>query len=136
MIASHTHWHRDSQLKALPAPDNVTRVVFGKAVKEYAVLEPYTRRLLLQAVAMYHPKQFYVMKHSIALHQARKAYGTQFLIDLFVISEEMIAHWPKYKIQEMRRDITTCLYYKPDERLHREEGQGITTKKVDYTHIR
>ncbi len=94
------------------------------------VLKPYTRRELLQVLALYSKwhcprgtemiKQ-YLIECRTALFRARVDYGTQFLLDLFLITEEYMKHWPTYAFHVARAHITYVMNQCPDYRILYEE---------------
>lgn len=100
------------RLKLLPPP----RVPLSKLK-----LESYDMRLVLKALAMYSPHNYRSMDTLGTLRRARKTYGTQFIIDLFIATETYIDHYPKYKIGQCRVDINTTLMTVPNHRILFEE---------------
>ena len=85
----------------------------------------YTKHALLKALCMYHKnhRDSYRLTKMRNLYEARRRFGTQFLIDLFVFTEIYIKHWPTVDIPECREDLIKVLNNVPDFRILYEEGK-------------
>ena len=108
MSATHVHTHH--RLNP-PLPKHKTRY--------------YTKIALLRALCMYskHFGQHYQHFHARnELMRARLYHGQQFLIDLFVLSEVYMNHFPTFAMHKVRSDITWILNMLPDYRLKYEEN--------------
>lgn len=93
------------------------------ALIEYKPKEPravYDKRDVLRFMLLYHKQFAHAAKTGFKLGQLAKArnnYGVQFLLDLYLLSEVYIHHFPKIDIPSLRKDTTTILNSCPRYRL-------------------
>lgn len=87
------------------------------------VLKPYGKKDLLKALTKYNKHNFVPSRteNRSFLYLKRDAYGTQFLIDLFILTEVYIKHFPKYSMHKCRADITYILNTNPNYRILYED---------------
>ncbi len=94
------------------------------------VLKPYDRKNLLQVLCLYskwhcptgtEQMKEYFTKVRSALFKARCDYGTQFLLELFLMTEEYIKHWPNFAFHITRNHIIHVMNQCPDFRIRYEE---------------
>lgn len=94
------------------------------------VLKPYTKKELLQVLCLYskwhcpagaEPMKEYLIKVRSALFKARCEYGTQFLLDLFLMTEQYMKHWPCYALHITRAHILYVMNQCPNFRVLYEE---------------
>lgn len=76
--------------------------------------EEYNRKHVLQALCMYHPKYFHKTNQMAVFYKGRLRFGNQFILDVFLASEEFINKWPKWWFTRLRTDLVNVLNNRPD----------------------
>src|SRR4051812_17048789 len=92
-----------------------------KAITTYKNKQPlksYTKRDVLKVLCLYSKwhcpfgsemLKVYLSKLRSAIFKARCEFGTQFLLDLFIMTEVYMNHWPCFAMHQVRADITYVL---------------------------
>lgn len=84
--------------------------------KKTLVLKPYNKKELLQVLCLY-SKWHFRQETQQLLFRARAVFGTQFLLDLFILTEQYMNHWPTFAMHNVRKEIVHVLNQCPNFRL-------------------
>lgn len=95
-------------------------VIYTKRSK----IKPYNKRTVLKAICMYSKWHYSNVSPApcAQLFKARMHHGTQFLIDMFVLSEVYIKHFPIFAMHKLRTDIMHVLNSCPNYRILYEDN--------------